>query len=87
MKIQPAPKHLLVRIVDLTSSDSRILLPDEVRTNPYGEVLAVGKNCENTWNVGDKLLFLSNGIIEFQQEGERVFIINEGCILGQYVEF
>lgn len=84
MKIKPSLKHLLVRICDLSDPSTGLVLPDDVRTNPYGEVLAVGDDITH-YAVGDKLLFLPNGIIEFQQEGERVFIINEGCILGQYI--
>lgn len=89
MKIQPSNKHLLIRIVDLTHSDAGIVLPDGVRPNPYGEVIAIGPDVKEFY-VGDKVLFLPNGIIGFNQtddngKQEEVYIINEGIVLGKYV--
>lgn len=85
MTIQPTFHHLLIRMVDTTRADSNILLPESVQLQPYGEVIAVGEEVK-AFVPGDKVLFLPNAPLEFDLNGEKVYIINDRCVVGKYVE-
>ena len=84
MKIQPASNHILIQIKELRQH-SQLAIPDSVQLNPYGLVLAIGPKVTE-YAVGDKLLFLPNAVIGFEQNCQEVFIIADGCVLGKYVE-
>lgn len=83
MKIQPTFKHILIKLVN-EHVDSGLVLPEGTRLNPYGEVLAIGPDV-TTCTVGDKLLFMPEHAIGFNEGEDEVFIINEGVVFGKYV--
>lgn len=92
MKIQPTRNYLLVQIRDLgsdtTTTDktdtSKLLLPEGVKLQPHGVVVAYGLECEFGYAIGDKLLFNTNSMIRF--EGSDEVIIPETAVFGKYVE-
>lgn len=92
MKIQPTRNYLLVQIRDLgsdttttdTTDKTKLLLPEGVKLQPHGVVVAHGPQCEFGYRVNDKLLFNTNSMIRF--EGSDEVIIPETAVFGKYVD-
>lgn len=82
MKVIPTQYFLLIRMHDVPS-DSTVQLPEGLKREPYGEVIAHGPQC-TFCTTGDFVLFLPNEYMAgFDQGHDERFIIAESCVFAK----
>lgn len=80
MTIQPTQYYLLIEMRDL-KADTKIVLPEGLRRQPHGLVLATGPDCKFC-TAGDLVLFLPQNLIGF--EGQEEFILPESAVFAKF---
>lgn len=83
MKVQPLSDYLLVRIHE-QERESGIIVPDQIKLDPYGEVLAVGMAVKHT-SLNDKVVFHAGNGTRISQDGEQLVLVQESSCIAKYV--
>ena len=85
MQIQALNDQILIRLVMKSKSDGGILLPASIEgLEPHGLVVSVGEKV-TCCAPGDKILMNPNSPMEINHEGEKLYFVQDYCVMGKYV--